>query len=183
MKTVCFTGHRPNKLGGYDWDSPKNQQIMNRLRETILEIMNKYPNEDFKFICGGALGVDQMAFEIVSYGIQFSNSRKYILELAIPFENQPIKWFNKTDINRYNGQKEEADIVTYVDKLDNYKIKGYAEDIYYPAKMQKRNEYMVDNSDIVIAVWDGTKGGTYNCVQYAKKKNKEIIQINPKEFL
>ena len=42
---------------------------------------------------------------------------------------------------------------------------------------------MVDNSDIIIAVWDGTKGGTYNCVQYAKKKNKEIIQINPKEFL
>lgn len=48
--------------------------------------------------------------------------------------------------------------------------------------MQKRNEYMTDNSDIVIAVWDGSKGGTANCVRYAKKLNKEIIVINPKEI-
>jgi uncharacterized phage-like protein YoqJ len=48
--------------------------------------------------------------------------------------------------------------------------------------MQKRNEYMVDNSDIVIAVWDGSKGGTYNCVKYAEKLGKKIIVINPKEI-
>ena len=23
MKTICFTGHRPNKLGGYNWNSKK----------------------------------------------------------------------------------------------------------------------------------------------------------------
>lgn len=39
---------------------------------------------------------------------------------------------------------------------------------------------MVDNSDFVIAVWDGTKGGTANCVRYAKKLNKELVAINPK---
>lgn len=77
-------------------------------------------------------------------------------------------------------QLNKADKTTEVDKLENYKIKGYQELIYYPAKMQKRNEYMVDNSDIVIAVWDGTKGGTYNCVKYAQKLEKKIIQINPK---
>ena len=27
MKTICFTGHRPNKLDGYDWNTPKNQRI------------------------------------------------------------------------------------------------------------------------------------------------------------
>jgi len=48
--------------------------------------------------------------------------------------------------------------------------------------MQKRNEYMVDNADIVIAVWDGTKGGTCNCVRYAKKLGKDIVIINPKEI-
>lgn len=29
--------------------------------------------------------------------------------------------------------------------------------------MQKRNEYMVDLADKVVAVWDGSKGGTDNC--------------------
>lgn len=38
---------------------------------------------------------------------------------------------------------------------------------------------MVDLADMVIAVWDGSKGGTGNCVQYAQKKGKEFIRINP----
>ena len=29
VKTVCFTGHRPNKLGGYNWNSKKNILIRN----------------------------------------------------------------------------------------------------------------------------------------------------------
>ena len=45
--------------------------------------------------------------------------------------------------------------------------------------MQKRNEYMVDLTDKVIAVWDGSKGGTGNCVRYAEKCGKEIIRILP----
>lgn len=45
--------------------------------------------------------------------------------------------------------------------------------------MQKRNEYMVDLADRVIAVWDGSKGGTATCVKYAEKVGKEIIRIEP----
>ena len=48
--------------------------------------------------------------------------------------------------------------------------------------MQKRNEYMVDNCDLLIACWSGVKkGGTYNCVKYAIKNNKRIIVINPND--
>ena len=50
---------------------------------------------------------------------------------------------------------------------------------YKPWLMQKRNEYMVDLADKVIAVWDGSKGGTGNCVRYAEKCGKEIIRIVP----
>lgn len=39
---------------------------------------------------------------------------------------------------------------------------------------------MVDRCDKLIACYNGdTSGGTYNCVQYAKKKGKEIIVIDP----
>lgn len=50
---------------------------------------------------------------------------------------------------------------------------------YKPYLMQKRNEYIVDHSDKVIAVWDGSKSGTKNCIDYAKKVGKDIIYIQP----
>lgn len=48
-----------------------------------------------------------------------------------------------------------------------------------PWLYQRRNEWMVDHADIVVAVWDGTAGGTKNCVLYAQKQGKQIIRINP----
>ena len=54
-----------------------------------------------------------------------------------------------------------------------------SEEEYKPWLMQKRNEYMVDLADKVIAVWDSSKGGTANCVKYAEKVGKEIIRIEP----
>lgn len=40
---------------------------------------------------------------------------------------------------------------------------------YAPAKMQKRNEWMVRESDFILACWDGSPGGTANCVRYGEK--------------
>lgn len=48
--------------------------------------------------------------------------------------------------------------------------------------MMKRNKYMVDNSDYVIAVWSGKPGGTGNTVRYAIKSRKEVYYIDPITF-
>ena len=43
-----------------------------------------------------------------------------------------------------------------------------------------RDRYMVDNSDLVIAVYDertGLRSGTYQAWKYAQKQKREIIQI------
>jgi len=57
---------------------------------------------------------------------------------------------------------------------------------YKASKMQKRNIWIVDNSDGLVAVWDGTPGGTANCVEYARNKsretNKKIFYINPQDY-
>lgn len=45
----------------------------------------------------------------------------------------------------------------------------------------KRNEWIVDSSDVLIAVWDGSGGGTKGCVDYAVSKDIPILQINPKD--
>ena len=42
---------------------------------------------------------------------------------------------------------------------------------------------MVDNSDVLIAIYNGEpKGGTAYTVNYAQKQGKEITIINPDTF-
>lgn len=44
---------------------------------------------------------------------------------------------------------------------------------------QKRNEWMVDHADTILAVWDKKPyGGTYNAIKYAKKFGKDIFVIS-----
>ena len=45
--------------------------------------------------------------------------------------------------------------------------------------MDKRNKYMVDQSDVIIAVWSGRPSGTGKTVQYAQSQGKPIVTINP----
>ena len=45
--------------------------------------------------------------------------------------------------------------------------------------MQKRNMYMVDSADRVIAVWDGSGSGTGNTVKYALSSGKPVYRIDP----
>ena len=176
--TVAFTGHRPNKLrGGYDWMHPENLKLGRVLRGILIELIEQRSVDTF--ITGGALGIDQMSFMIVN---KLKQRYPYLRNiLAVPFENQAGNWISSS-VQTYENIKMLADEVVYVDELAEYQLKDEPTKIYLPPKMQKRNEYMVDNADIVIAVWDGTGGGTKNCVDYARKKNKELIQINPNKI-
>lgn len=183
MINICVTGHRPSNpnLGGYNWDSDKNQRIMLKLYQTVEDILKENPDEIVNCIEGGALGIDQMFFRSCEV-LRAKYPGRITLEVAIPFRNQPNKWFDKSDIERYYNQMDSADSYTQVDCLSEYHLKGIMDGIYHTAKMQQRNRYMVDKADIVIAVWDGSpKGGTSNCVNYAKKINKTIIRIDPRE--
>ena len=50
---------------------------------------------------------------------------------------------------------------------------------YNPGCFSKRNKLMVDNSDLVVSVWDGVRsGGTYNTIMYAKSQGKQVITID-----
>ena len=162
-KTIAFTGHRPDKLGGYDFDTPKNRNIMRELTKLIEQ------NEADHYICGGALGVDMMALEIC---YELRRKLNCTIEVAVPFEEQ-TKYYKDNHKELYRTQLIRANKVTQVDKLTNY----YGGTIN--AKLQRRNEYMVDNADLIIAVWDGSKGGTKNCIDYALSKYKKVIVLNP----
>lgn len=161
-KAICFTGHRPDKIGGYD-RTPLQDWVRDRLADAIARA---YRNGYLQFICGGALGVDWLAAEEV---LALKAYRKDIkLILALPFPGYYSKWSVHT-IDHF-----EEEIVAKADKVLFACEKPYA-----PWKFQKRNEWMVDNSQAVIAVWDGSSGGTANTVRYAQGGNRPIYLINP----
>jgi predicted Rossmann fold nucleotide-binding protein DprA/Smf involved in DNA uptake len=41
-----------------------------------------------------------------------------------------------------------------------------------------RNRLIVDNSDMIIAFWDGTSPGTRNTIEYARSVDKKVIIID-----
>ena len=164
-KKMAFTGHRPNKLYGYDLESEGNVKLSNMVREQLLEeIENGFDH----FITGMAMGADMlMAIEVLVLRQEGYNIK---LECAIPCENHTKKWtVGYQDL--WSKIVEDADIVTYV-----------SDKPYTAWCMQKRNEYMVDNADKMLGIYDGTKGGTGNCVDYANKKYIGGIYIDPKTF-
>lgn len=115
-----------------------------------------------KVISGMALGVDQWAAHIA-----YKLSIPFIA--AVPFEGQEKAW-------PAASQKTFHQLLKLASEKVIVSPGGYA-----AAKMQIRNEWMVDHCDLLIAVWDGTKGGTGNCVQYAQKIGKQIYRIDPEK--
>jgi uncharacterized phage-like protein YoqJ len=153
---VAFTGHRPNKLGGYSIPNDISTHVCRVIEHTLRELRPK------RIISGMALGVDQWAANIA-----YANGIPFVA--AVPFEGQELAWPEPSQRD-YRKLLEKATEVVLVSRG------GYS-----PYKMQVRNEWMVDHCDKLIAVWDGSPGGTANCVRYAQAKNKDIIRINPNE--
>ncbi len=61
--TACFTGHRPNKLGGYNESNAIMTDVKTRLERAIDYALDSLGITTF--ISGMALGVDMAAAEIV----------------------------------------------------------------------------------------------------------------------
>ncbi|MGL4571726.1 MAG: SLOG family protein [Clostridium sp.] len=181
IQTIGFTGSEPNKLWGYSLQHPKYIILKERLRDEIINIMNNSDADKFHFICGGALGFDTLSAQVILL-LKEEFKNQISLEIAVPYKDQPNKWFSKVDVDMYNLINSMADFVTEVDRIENYQRTRVKVGLHNSFKLQLRNEYIVDKSNLLIALYDGSKGGTHNCVTYAKKRNKNILIINPKEI-
>lgn len=165
---ICFTGKRKinNTIDFLNDETWKKKCI--DLYEYLYDFMNKNPKEEYHFISGGALGTDLMCFVTIEVIKDMHPSFKIINELAIPYSGHESKWSEEWK-NKLDKCKSVANIITNVETISNYK----SNNVYQ--KLQKRNEYMIDEADFVIAVWDGIeKGGTWNAIKYARFKKKEM---------
>lgn len=180
FRTCCFTGHRPDKLYGYDL---KDRRYM-VLKSKLIEVMESRVMKPFNigtFLSGGAIGFDKLCYDV---GVELRDKEGYFYlsnQIAVPFKNQHTRW-SRLDKLKYLSMIRSADKVTYVDCESEYMLDDVDCDIYHPIKMQMRNMYMVDHSQVLIACWNGEKGsGTYNCIQYALECSaiELILAIDP----
>ncbi len=163
--TCSFTGHRPSKLPFLlKKNSCEYEKLYDILKE---EIINLIQNGVIYFQSGMAQGIDLMCAEIV---LQLKTEFDIHLFCVIPCIDQCAGWEND-DIELYNRIISSATGVTYV-----------TNETYARGCMMKRNRYLVDNSDYILSVFDGKKGGTKFTIEYAKKNKKNIIIINPKDY-
>lgn len=147
---ICGTGHRPDKLGGYGEDV--YESLVGFARRILWEERPSY------VITGGALGWDQALAEAAFLEkIEFS--------VYIPFVEFDCKWPE-------HSRNRLKRIIHWADEVVVCSEPGYA-----AWKMQERNKRMVDESDRVFALWNGTDGGTANCVRYAEKKNTPVLNL------
>lgn len=147
---LCGTGHRPDKLGGYSEEA--GELLASFATSQLIKLKPSL------VISGMALGWDTaLAKAAVELDIPF--------HAYIPFAGQDIRWPN---ISKYQYHELLA-------KAQH--VKYCSEEGYAVWKMQKRNECMVNDSNLVLALWNGSAGGTGNCVGYASKTGTEILNV------
>ena len=113
-----------------------------------------------KFLVGMSRGADFLFAQILS-------ERKLNWVAVVPCVDQD-KFWNDDDRSFYKS------------------LLGKAEDIvilhseYHNGVMHYRNEHMIDNSEMLLAIYDDSgKGGTFHTVNLALKKHKRVLQFNP----
>ena len=166
---IALTGHRPQKLAGYDLNTPFYKKMHAKLVSIIEDTIKSHPGAIIWIHSGMALGADTVwGFAAKTAMEKHPDIVKFHAE--IPVMTQPDKWFKQIDKDRWQTLYELADDKTI-----------YAE-VYSPVVLQERNVGMIDHADALIAIWDGSKGGTANAVKYARTKDIPTLYLKPEDF-
>lgn len=149
--TCCVTGHRSipaEQLG------PVRQALERELDHAIADGCTA-------FLSGFAEGTDLLFAELVAE--KMAENPALRLEAAIPYQG------------RLDALRKAARTGALLARCAEIHVAAAA---YLPSVYAKRNRYMVERSDRVIAVYDGrAKGGTAGTVRLARAMGKDLRLI------
>lgn len=149
LKTCAFTGHRELAFGF------SARALKKAVEGLILQGVDTFYN-------GMAMGFDLIAAETV---LKLKKKYPFIKLIAcIPCYNQE-RGFSEKDKKRYVSILKKAEERTYVSEF------------YFNGCMQKRDRYMADRADALVAYLKKETGGTAYTVRYFQNKypSKEIV--------
>lgn len=150
---LAVTGHRPDKLGGWHIPNPTFEEVVKRMDVALMALRPEI------VITGMSLGVDQWMAELcIENDIPFW--------AAVPFQGQESVWPDHSKA-RYHELLAHA-----------AKIHIISPGPYERHKMHIRNRWMVKNCNTLLAVWDGSSGGTSNCVNTAYELGRKVLRMH-----
>ncbi len=150
--TCCFSGHRVLPRG--------NIEI---IRKELSAVIDEYIKKGYtRFVSGGALGFDLLAAGLVAEKKKSNDEIRLVMML--PCRDQHIKWSR-------HDRMEYEEILALADEVE------YVCESYCTGCMHLRNKVMVDNSQALISYLTDYRGGTAYTVNYAKEKEREIVNI------
>lgn len=148
--TICvFAGHREVYQAGID---AKIDEAISRLLQT---------DDEFAFFTGGMGKFDDMCSSAVRSAKRRYPNLNISLALILPYMS-----------NRLNTDKEFYEYL-----YDEIIIPSELADVHYKAAIKKRNRWMVDQADHIIAYVYRDYGGAFETVKYAHKKGKPVINL------
>ena len=165
-KTCCFTGHRPDKL---PWGEDEADPRCARLKRSLAQAVEDAYAAGFRhFISGMARGCDLYCAEAVL--ALRERHGDVTQECARPCETQANSW-PEGERDRYQQILDQCDFETLVQRR------------YDRFCMMRRNQYMVDRSSRLIAVYNGVpKGGTCQTLRYAMKRGVAPCILDLEDF-
>jgi len=162
QNTCCFSGYRPEKL---PWGENEAHERCRELNRRLFHVTEALYDAGFRhFMCGMARGCDIYFCEAV---LTLRDIYPDVtIEAVIPCSEQADKW-GAAWRERYFELVARCNRETLISM-------HYTRDC-----MHRRNRFMVDNSALIITVFDGRPGGTMATRRYAASKNLEIIDLRP----
>ena len=161
MLHISATGHRPDKLGGYE-NCDKHRAIRRHMRDLLTKLRDEHG--EITIYSGGALGIDQFWMEV-----------GHFLEVPVvailPFPGFDSVWPKDSRL-LLQGMLDNCSEVRYT----------FSEQVTERSKvvsaLMERNKCLIDNCDLLVAYWNGTKGGTANAVRFAQSIKKTVQIYN-----
>ena len=149
MKVCTFAGHR----------EVYQANISEMLDEAISKIINT--DDNFRFLVGGMGEFDGMCSSAVRRAKRKYPNKEIRLELVLPYLTHEL-----------NENK-----LYYETSFDDVVIPIELAGVHYKSAITKRNRWMVEQSDWLIAFIYRDFGGAYTTLRYAEKKGLQIINL------
>lgn len=158
-QTVAFTGYRPEKIKK---SQPDNDFLFPEIQARLLSTIHQLAERGYKtFLSGMAEGFDLMAASAV---LLVRNSFPEIeLICVVPFPEQAQRF-------EAFWKGEHARVIIEGGKL-------IISDQYHRGVFHRRNDFLINNSSVVVCYYDGQYGGTHYTVVFATKKLLEVINL------
>lgn len=161
---VSFTGHRPEKIAGWGLSSGAVEvAIRKSVAREIVELVGEGATT---FMSGMAPGFDLWAAdEVLRLRGEGRIGAGVRLLLAVPYPG-----FERSFAAEYRPLYES--VMTAADEVI-YVCPGYHHGCY-----SRRNDYLAQNADTLLAYYEGSEGGTRYTIRKADKLGKRVINLH-----